>query len=116
MNCLISTTRRCKLDFNVLLQLRSRDFNTNILFGVSKHSFHPVGVLHVNLYVNNYVMTSPSRSSTECRHRSSVELSSSLSSTEDRYQCLVKNIDEEELGFSRSSFGNVMLASGYVKI
>lgn len=60
-------------------------------------------------------MSCPSRSSTECRHRSSVELSSSLSSTEDRYQHLVKNVDEEELGFSRS-FGNVMLASGYVKV
>ncbi|VDK80972.1 unnamed protein product [Litomosoides sigmodontis] len=99
-------------DGKVNLKLRSRDFNTNILFGISKHSFHPVGVLHVNFHVNNNMMTSPTRSSTECRHRSSVELSSSLSSTEDRYQCLVRNIDEEELGFSRSSIGNVMLASG----
>ncbi|EJW76608.1 hypothetical protein WUBG_12483 [Wuchereria bancrofti] len=57
-------------------------------------------------------MSCPSRSSTEYRHRSSIELSSSLSSTEDRCQHFTKNIDEEEMRFS-PSFGNVMLASGY---
>uniref|UniRef100_A0A0R3S4L2 Uncharacterized protein n=1 Tax=Elaeophora elaphi TaxID=1147741 RepID=A0A0R3S4L2_9BILA len=98
-------------DGKVNLKLRSYDTNTNILFGVSKRSFHPVGVLHVNFYTDNSVMSCSLRSSTECRHRSSVELSSSYSSTDDRCQHLIKNIDDEELGFSRP-FGNVMLASG----
>ncbi|EJW76609.1 hypothetical protein WUBG_12487 [Wuchereria bancrofti] len=61
--------------------------------------------------MDNSAMSCPSRSSTEYRHRSSIELSSSLSSTEDRCQHLTKNIDEEEMRFS-PSFGNVMLASG----
>ncbi|KAL3990862.1 hypothetical protein ACH3XW_33535 [Acanthocheilonema viteae] len=98
-------------DGKVNLKLRSYGLNTNTLFGISKRSFYPIGVLHVNFYMDNNAINCPSRNSTECRHRSSVELSSSLSSTEDRCQHLMRNIDEEELGFSRSS-GNVMLASG----
>lgn len=62
--------------------------------------------------MDNNSMNRSSRSSSECRHRSSIELSSSVSSTEDRYQ----HISEEELGYSRAVVGNVMLASGYVKI
>ncbi|VDM15879.1 unnamed protein product, partial [Wuchereria bancrofti] len=64
-------------DGKVNLKLRSHDISTNILFGVSKRSFHPVGVLHVNFYMDNSAMSCPSRSSTEYRHRSSIELSSS---------------------------------------
>ncbi|VIO89566.1 Uncharacterized protein BM_BM11029 [Brugia malayi] len=102
---------RLVADGKVNLKLRSHDISTNILFGVSKRSFHPVGVLHVNFYMDNSAMSCPSRSSAEYRHRSSIELSSSLSSTEDRCQHFVKNSDEEEMRFS-PSFGNVMLASG----
>uniref|UniRef100_A0A1I7VQ29 Uncharacterized protein n=1 Tax=Loa loa TaxID=7209 RepID=A0A1I7VQ29_LOALO len=91
--------------------LRSPDINTNTLFGVSKDSFHPVGVLHVNFCMNNNLMNCPSRGSTECRHRSSIELSSLVSSIEEGCQHLVKNTNKEKLGFPQS-FGNVMLASG----
>ncbi|VDO28426.1 unnamed protein product [Onchocerca flexuosa] len=98
-------------DGKVNLKLRSRDINSNTLFGVSKRSFHSVGVLHINFYMDNNVMNFSSRNNTECRHRSAIELSSSLSFTKDRCQHLIKNTDDEKSGFSRST-NNVMLASG----
>uniref|UniRef100_A0A8R1TQB6 Uncharacterized protein n=2 Tax=Onchocerca TaxID=6281 RepID=A0A8R1TQB6_ONCVO len=98
-------------DGKVNLKLRSRDVNSSALFGVSKCSFHPVGVLHINFYVDSNVMSCPSRSGAECRHRSSIELSSSLSFTEDRCQHFIKNVVGQKLGFIRPT-SNVMLASG----
>uniref|UniRef100_A0A915PUA0 START domain-containing protein n=1 Tax=Setaria digitata TaxID=48799 RepID=A0A915PUA0_9BILA len=98
-------------DGKVNLKLQPRDINSNTLFGVSRRSLHPVGVLHVNVSVENNSTSCPSRSSSESRYRSSVELSSSLSSTDDRWQHSLRNCDEEESNFSRPC-GKVMLASG----
>ncbi|VDM98443.1 unnamed protein product [Thelazia callipaeda] len=88
-------------DGKINLKLRSRDLNGNPLFSVSKRSLHPVGVLHINSYIDNNVISRLSRGSS----------ASSQSSTENRSRHSVKNsLDEESL--SQTS-ANVMLASGF---
>lgn len=90
------------------LKLRSRDVNGNTLFGVSKRSLHPVGVLHVNSYVDNSVMSCSSRGSS----------ASSQSCIEERCRHSAKNSDDDDLLSSSGQMGfcppatNVMMASG----
>uniref|UniRef100_A0A183D7D3 Pecanex-like protein n=1 Tax=Gongylonema pulchrum TaxID=637853 RepID=A0A183D7D3_9BILA len=89
-------------DCKTNLKLRSRDVNGNTLFGVSRRSLHPVGVLHINSYVDNSIMSCSSRGSS----------ASSQSCTEEKCRHSTKNSDDDELtgGFVPAS--NVMMASG----